>query len=182
MLLPGPSADPEWGRYGCPSSELVTELAVSDESAATMGDMTIEGDVALARRRGAMAGEPLVTSCHLPCPSYGTSHALCMPFSCQLTCPSHADSAGPPPPPKGGNNCVSHAFSADGTTWTFTGVAATADTHYTDGTSTSFAYLERPHLIFDESGTKPVALTNGVKPGWGVMQDQSFTLLRPLKQ
>lgn len=87
-----------------------------------------------------------------------------------------------PPKPKGGDNCVSHAFSADGHKWTLTGIAATSDTHYTDGTSTTFPYLERPKLMFDESGTKPVALTNGVKPGWGVMADQSFTLLRPLKQ
>ena len=62
--------------------------------------------------------------------------------------------------------------------------AATADTAYTDGTTETFGHCERPHVIFDESGTKPIALTNGVKltqaqSGLG-NDDQSFTLLRPL--
>ena len=80
--------------------------------------------------------------------------------------------------------CTAHAFSADGLNWTYTGTAATADTAYTDGTTETFGHCERPHVIFDESGTKPIALTNGVKltqaqSGLG-NDDQSFTLLRPL--
>ena len=57
----------------------------------------------------------------------------------------------------------------------------TGVTQYDDGTSFEFVACERPHLIMDKDGVTPVALTNGVKPGWGVMQDQSFTLLRPIK-
>ena len=44
-------------------------------------------------------------------------------------------------------------------------------------------YVERPHLVFNEDGTLPVALTNGVKIGAqpGMQNDdQSYTLLRPL--
>ena len=80
--------------------------------------------------------------------------------------------------------CTAHAFSANGLNWTYTGTAATANTTYTDGTTETFGHCERPHVIFDESGTKPIALTNGVKltqaqSGLG-NDDQSFTLLRPL--
>ena len=66
------------------------------------------------------------------------------------------------------------------------GVAATADTEYTDGRSHTFAFLERPQLVFDESGVRPVALTNGVLSGTTRPRfagtDRSFTLLRPLRQ
>ena len=43
---------------------------------------------------------------------------------------------------------------------------------------------QRPHLVFAEDGVTPVALTNGVKmgPQTGMANDdQSFTLLRPLR-
>ena len=78
------------------------------------------------------------------------------------------------------NSCGGHAFSVDGKSWTFTGQAYTSHTVYTDGTTYDFPYCERPHLIFAEDGVTPLALTNGVKPGWGQGGDQSFTLLRPL--
>jgi len=81
-------------------------------------------------------------------------------------------------------NCVGHAHSADGLAWTYTGTAATADTTYTDGSSVSFSHLERPQLVFAEDGFTPLALTNGVKTDQTGLSndDQSFTLLRPLKQ
>ena len=78
--------------------------------------------------------------------------------------------------------CGGHAFSADGKTWTYTGTAAEGLTEYNDGTTFNFSHSERPHMLFDVSGTKPIALTNGVKIQGLSNNDQSFTLLRPLKQ
>jgi len=78
--------------------------------------------------------------------------------------------------------CTAHAYSADGDVWAYTGTAATADAVYTDGSKETFGHCERPHLIFDKDGTTPVALTNGVKIQGLSNDDQSFTLLRPLRQ
>merc|ERR1712107_246401 len=36
--------------------------------------------------------------------------------------------------------CTAHAYSVDGSKWTYTGTAATADTTYTDGGKESFGY------------------------------------------
>ena len=94
----------------------------------------------------------------------GVFHAL---FHLQYGCGTH-------------NSCGGHAFSLDGKAWKFTGTAYTSHTVYEDGSSLDFPYCERPHFIFAEDGTTPLALTNGVKPGWGKGADQSFTLLRPL--
>lgn len=94
----------------------------------------------------------------------GVYHAL---FHLQYGCGAH-------------NSCGGHAFSVDGKAWTFTGTAYTSHTLYSDGSSADFPYCERPHFVFAEDGTTPLALTNGVKPGWGEGGDQSFTLLRPL--
>ena len=76
--------------------------------------------------------------------------------------------------------CTSHAFSADGKAWTYSGTAATALAEYTDGTSETFGHCERPHLVMDRTGKVPLALTNGVKIQGLSNDDQSFTLLRPL--
>ena len=81
------------------------------------------------------------------------------------------------------DNCGSHAFSVDGRHWTYTGIAYTAKTSFTDATAVTFPYVERPHLVFAKDGVTPVAVTNGVKLGAqpGMQgDDQSFTLLRPL--
>ena len=94
----------------------------------------------------------------------GVFHAL---FHLQYGCGAH-------------NSCGGHAFSADGKAWKFTGTAYTSHTEYDDGSSADFPYCERPHFVFAADGTTPLALTNGVKPGWGEGGDQSFTLLRPL--
>ena len=78
------------------------------------------------------------------------------------------------------HSCGGHAYSVDGKAWTFTGSAYTSHTRYDDGSSADFPFCERPHFVFAADGTTPLALTNGVKPGWGAGGDQSFTLLRPL--
>lgn len=77
--------------------------------------------------------------------------------------------------------CGGHAFSVDGWKWMWGGTCYNGTVRYDDGSTFDFPYVERPHLIFDRDGVTPVALTNGVKPGWGIDGDQSFTLLRPLK-
>ena len=79
------------------------------------------------------------------------------------------------------DNCGGHAFSEDGMVWRWGGIAYTGQVEYDDGSSYTFPNCERPHLIMAPDGTTPIALTNGVKPGWGLDGDQSFTLLRPLK-
>jgi hypothetical protein len=79
------------------------------------------------------------------------------------------------------DTCTAHACSEDGYNWAYTGTAATAFTEYDDGTTEQFGHCERPHLIFDKDGVTPIALTNGVKIQGNSDDDQSFTLLRPLR-
>lgn len=51
---------------------------------------------------------------------------------------------------------------------------------YKDGTNQTFDTCERPHLILDENGYTPLALTNGARlPN---AADYSITLLRPINQ
>ena len=86
--------------------------------------------------------------------------------------------------PKADDTYGSHAYSKDGLSWTYTGQCYTGVTKYTDGSTFSYPYCERPHLVFAADGVTPVALTNGVKVGEqkGIEgEDQSFTLLRPLR-
>ena len=54
-------------------------------------------------------------------------------------------------------------------------------TEYNDGTNFTFARCERPHLIMDDDGYTPLALSNAVQPG-GQSLDYSFTLVRPINQ
>ena len=97
-----------------------------------------------------------------------------------------------------------HAFSRDGWSWTYTGVAwgnATARYNtpqgqgaivpFTDGTSTRFTRLERPHLVFKTNALRgdPIYLTNsaqygnGTNPGAGANNDDAcYTLVRPVQQ
>jgi hypothetical protein len=73
-----------------------------------------------------------------------------------------------------------HAFSRDGWSWTYTGVAwgnATsryntpqgqgAKIQFTDGVTTKFTRLERPHLVFktNEMVGDPIYLTNSAQYG-----------------
>ena len=77
--------------------------------------------------------------------------------------------------------CTAHAYSSDGIHWGYSGTAATAETKYTDGTTVVYGHSERPHILFDKDGVTPMALTNGVKIQGLSNNDQSFTLLRPLR-
>ena len=72
-------------------------------------------------------------------------------------------------------NCGGHAWSRNGTAWRWTGIAYTALTNYSDGTSVAFKACERPHVVTRRDGA-PIALTNGVIEHG----DSSFTLLRPI--
>ena len=51
---------------------------------------------------------------------------------------------------------------------------------YTDGTSHLFDRRERPHIVFEENSTRPVALSNAVRPG-NADGDRTFTLVQGLR-
>ena len=97
-----------------------------------------------------------------------------------------------------------HAFSPDGWTWTYTGVAwgnATgryntpagqgAHISFQDGTTRTFTRLERPHLIFADSEQlkgDPTHLINsaqygnGTDPGTGAKNDDAcYTIIRSIR-
>jgi hypothetical protein len=73
-----------------------------------------------------------------------------------------------------------HQFSHDGRQWYSTGVAYTSLVHYTDGSSHLFDRRERPHVVFAENTTVPVALSNAVRPG-DQDGDRTFTLVQGLR-
>eukprot|EP01052_Picozoa_sp_SAG31_P029033 SAG31_NODE_2854_length_4992_cov_3.213570_2_plen_136_part_00 len=73
-----------------------------------------------------------------------------------------------------------HQFSLDGRTWFYTGTAYTSLVEYTDGSSHLFDRRERPHLVFEENTTRPIALSNAVRPG-GADGDRTFTLVQGLR-
>jgi hypothetical protein len=74
-----------------------------------------------------------------------------------------------------------HQFSLDGgRQWFYTGTAYTSLVHYTDGSSHLFDRRERPHMVFAENTTKPVALSNSARPG-GLEGDRTFTLVQGLR-
>lgn len=56
-----------------------------------------------------------------------------------------------------------HAYSVDGASWVYTGTAYGNSQNYTDGSFQTFLRRERPHLLFSEDGTTPIALSNGVQ-------------------
>lgn len=59
-----------------------------------------------------------------------------------------------------------HQFSLDGgRQWFYTGTAYTSLVHYTDGSSHLFDRRERPHMVFAENSTTPIALSNSARPG-----------------
>jgi len=79
----------------------------------------------------------------------------------------------------------SHAFSADGVDWEFSGAAYSNQVAYADGRIQAMKRRERPHMVFDPvDKTKLLAMTNGVLPaeGAGRYGDRSFTLVQPLAQ
>eukprot|EP00040_Diaphanoeca_grandis_P039909 m.260567 g.260567 ORF g.260567 m.260567 type:complete len:488 (-) comp40130_c0_seq1:87-1550(-) len=72
--------------------------------------------------------------------------------------------------------CGGHAFSRDGFDWTLpTANAYTTMISTSDGHNTTFFRRERPHLLFDDSGTRPVALFTSLT-NWGQSGgDKAFT-------
>ena len=87
--------------------------------------------------------------------------------------------------------CGGHAFSADGIAWTYTGYAYSNAANYSDGSWEVFARRERPHLLFAQDGTTPIALSNGVQyaappdvsctiGGARTVCDPIFTLVQPI--
>lgn len=68
-----------------------------------------------------------------------------------------------------------HAFSADGLGWMYTGVAYTNRVNLTDGTALQLNRRERPHLVFAEGTRTPVALTNSAEE-----TSRSFTLVQAI--
>ncbi len=73
-----------------------------------------------------------------------------------------------------------HQFSLDGFEWFYTGVAYTDLVEYTDGSSHIFDRRERPHLVFEENTTRPIALSTSARPG-GADGDHTFTLVQGLR-
>ena len=73
-----------------------------------------------------------------------------------------------------------HQFSLDGLEWFLTGAAYTNQVEYTDGSSHLFDRRERPHLVFEENTTRPIALSNSARPG-GADGDRTFTLVQGLR-
>ena len=73
-----------------------------------------------------------------------------------------------------------HQFSLDGFEWIFTGAAYTNLVEYTDGSHHLFDRRERPHLVFEENTTRPIALSNSARPG-GADGDRTFTLVQGLR-
>jgi hypothetical protein len=75
-----------------------------------------------------------------------------------------------------------HAFSVDGLSWNYSGVAYNSTGFYTDGTPFSFLRRERPHPVMAEDGFTIVALTTGVNyhDGSTAHGDATFTFLQPV--
>eukprot|EP00037_Helgoeca_nana_P019895 m.195893 g.195893 ORF g.195893 m.195893 type:complete len:537 (-) comp25039_c0_seq1:70-1680(-) len=74
-----------------------------------------------------------------------------------------------------------HQFSLDGRGWYSTGTAYTSRVEYTDGTSHLFDRRERPHVVFEENSTRPIALSTAVRPG-GQDGDRTFTLVQGFRR
>ena len=76
-----------------------------------------------------------------------------------------------------------HAFSEDGWSWTWSGLAFNSSGSYTDGTSFHFLGRQRPHFILDQAAS-PIGLTNGViyKDSSTEGSDACFTFAQPVGQ
>jgi hypothetical protein len=74
--------------------------------------------------------------------------------------------------------CASFHFSSQ---WYSTGTAYTSRVEYTDGTSHLFDRRERPHVVFEENSTRPIALSTAVRPG-GQDGDRTFSLVQGLRK
>lgn len=85
--------------------------------------------------------------------------------------------------------CGGHAFSEDGSIWTFTGTSWSNWVEFVDGSEYYFSRRERPHLVFGDAKDpyKITALTTGVQYGSAAPrsipgQDACYTLLQPVRQ
>ena len=75
--------------------------------------------------------------------------------------------------------CGGHAYSMDGVEWIYAGLAFGNTVEFTDGTKFTFPRRERPHLIMDDDGCTPLAVTSSVEYG-GRYGDATYTLLQPI--
>ena len=75
-----------------------------------------------------------------------------------------------------------HTFSADGSSWTFGGVAWNNTVRFEGGQQYSFRRRERPHFVFGDSSAphRITALTTAVSYGDDGDSDASYTLLQPV--
>jgi hypothetical protein len=89
--------------------------------------------------------------------------------------------------------CGGHAFSTDGHTWIYTGMAYGNNATYVDGSWQFFSRRERPHILFAADGLTPIALSNGVQyaapegvvcdiNGAATTCDPIFTLVQGISQ
>ena len=77
-----------------------------------------------------------------------------------------------------------HAYSRDGWAWTLTDTAAfTTDVRTDDGATHAFFRRERPHLLFDDDGTTPLALFTSLtnwSSGAPTDTDKAFTFAQSI--
>jgi len=71
-----------------------------------------------------------------------------------------------------------HAFSRDGLSWTYGGLAYNVTVKWDDGTTMNMKRRERPELIFNQDGT-PIILFTAVEPNPPLL-DFSFGMVQPL--
>jgi len=76
-----------------------------------------------------------------------------------------------------------HAFSEDGWSWTWSGLAYSSSGAYADGTGFDFLGRQRPHLVVAEGAASPLGLTNGViyRDASTAGADACFTFVQPLR-
>ena len=77
-----------------------------------------------------------------------------------------------------------HAFSEDGWSWTWSGLAFNSSGSYSDGTAFAFGGRQRPHFVFTGGGSaSPLGLTNGVvyKDASTAGADACFTFVQPVR-
>ena len=61
--------------------------------------------------------------------------------------------------------CGGHAFSDNGLDWIYGGISYDNKVNFTDGSVLAFSRRERTHLVMDDDGYTPIALTTGNQYG-----------------
>ena len=76
-----------------------------------------------------------------------------------------------------------HAFSEDGLSWSWGGLAFGSSGTYSDGAPFHFLGRQRPHLVFAEGAAAPLGLTNGVIYADATTEgtDACFTFVQPVR-